>query len=207
MKVIFITCDGTAEQTIDISPDSKLSENREEVQMLLGLPANQPHNLILERTGRKLKDSLTFEAAGIQDDDKLIVTSSDEPEINPSKEFTSTLANPSTEKKLINHLASTSKPISKLSNSDNRLIALIIGGSIGILLILSIVINSLNKNPKQPQQSSQTSSTLSEDTLETNATVAGELGTKKNIRSGPGTDYRIVNEIPSGNKIIVLSDL
>ncbi|NES69862.1 MAG: hypothetical protein F6K24_33940 [Okeania sp. SIO2D1] len=73
IKVIFTKSDGTAEKTIDVSPNSKLGEDREEVQMLLGLPVNSPYKLILERTGKKLRDSLTFKEAGIQDNDRLIL--------------------------------------------------------------------------------------------------------------------------------------
>ena len=73
IKVIFTRSDGTAEKAIDVSPDSKLGEDREEVQMLLGLPVNPPYKLVLERTSKKLRDNLTFKEAGIQDNDKLIL--------------------------------------------------------------------------------------------------------------------------------------
>lgn len=203
MKVIFIRSDGTAEKTIDISPDSKLSENREEVQMLLGLPANQPYNLILERTGRKLKDSLTFEAAGVQDDDKLILCSPDDPEPKPPKEVKEVTSSPA-EKIPINDSSSSSKPISKVSNSNNRLMVLIAGTIIGVAILLAIVINSLFNNSEQTQPSSTTPSTSPENTSETNATVGGEPG-KKNIRSGPSTDYPVVGEISTGSRITIVS--
>lgn len=45
MEVIFTRTDDTAERIIDVSPDSKLGESREAVQMLLGLPETPRTNL------------------------------------------------------------------------------------------------------------------------------------------------------------------
>jgi hypothetical protein len=75
VKVIFTRKDGTAEKVIDVLPNSKLGEDREAVQMLLGLPVNPPYKFFLERTQKELKDNLTFEKAGIQENDKLILFS------------------------------------------------------------------------------------------------------------------------------------
>ncbi|GGA09548.1 hypothetical protein [Okeania sp. KiyG1] len=73
MEVIFTKNDDTAEKIIDVSPDSKVGESREVVQMLLGLPESPPYKVVLERTSKKLRDNLTFKEAGIQDNDKLIL--------------------------------------------------------------------------------------------------------------------------------------
>ncbi|MDY6802416.1 MAG: hypothetical protein SXA11_01215 [Cyanobacteriota bacterium] len=73
MEVIFTRSDGSVKKEIEVSPDSKLGKDREEVLMLLGLPVNTPCELVLEKTGKKLTDSSTFKEAGIQDNDKLIL--------------------------------------------------------------------------------------------------------------------------------------
>lgn len=75
--VIFQTEDGNTEKTLkDILLDSQLDESRQAVQMLLGLPENPPYRLLLERTGKILRDNLTFREAGVISGDKIILVCS-----------------------------------------------------------------------------------------------------------------------------------
>ena len=72
--VIFQTEDGNTEKTLkDILLDSQLDESRQAVQMLLGLPENAPYRLLLERTGKILRDNLTFRESGVISGDKIIL--------------------------------------------------------------------------------------------------------------------------------------
>lgn len=61
------------EQIIDVALDSKLGELREVAHLLLGLPEDPPCRIILERTGKELRDNLTVGEAGIQHNDKLVL--------------------------------------------------------------------------------------------------------------------------------------
>lgn len=214
IRITFCRYNGDREKTSNVSLGSKLGENRKAVQMLLGLPENPPYKLMLERTGKELDDSLTFEEAGIQDNDRLILYSPGEQGIKILRDFTppsknySSYQSPTSSPAKPFHIDAPTQSIpdtSKPSRLNDRLLvfALIMGAVIGIAVILAIVINSFNKNPDPPLSTSKKLPTLPENTSETNATVAGELGTKKNIRSGPGTDYRVVDEIDSGTKIVV----
>jgi hypothetical protein len=141
MLVIFKKSDSTAEQTIDVSPDSKLGESREAAQMLLGLPENPPCKLVLERTDKELKDNLTFEEAGIQDNDKLILSSSSQPEIKPLQDMTSPFLNPPTPFALDTSTSST---------SNNWRIAVITGGVIGIFLLAGLFFTNSKNNSSNP---------------------------------------------------------
>lgn len=137
MKVTFKTetDDNAGEQIIDVSPDSNLGESREAVQTLFSLPENPPYKLVLERTEEELKDNLTFEEAGIQDNDQLILS-------------------PSTDKKKpppdpIPAPTPSSSPPPPPSSLDWRT-AVIIGGVIGVFTLVGLVLSNT-----QNQQSDQ----------------------------------------------------
>lgn len=75
MQLSFRRQDSDAEEMEEeISPNLKLGEIRQAVKTKLGFPEHQPCTLILERTGKKLGDSLTLKKAGVRDNDKLILS-------------------------------------------------------------------------------------------------------------------------------------
>ena len=84
MQVTFKRQNSDEEEIQEISPDLKLGEIRQAVQTLFGFPEHQPCQLILQRTNKPLDDSLTFQQAGIQNNDKLLLSSlsSREPDID-----------------------------------------------------------------------------------------------------------------------------
>jgi serine/threonine-protein kinase len=143
MLVIFKKHDGTAEQTIDILPDSKLSESREAAQMLLGLPEHPRCKLVLERTKKELEDNLTFKEAGIKDRDKLILSLQTEQEIKPPQEVPPPPVG-----------FSVSPPITSQSQtppvSNDWKIAVITGSAIGIFMMLGLVVVSSQNRPPNP---------------------------------------------------------
>ena len=86
MEVIFRNYDGSAEETRKVVPNSRLSKYREALKMLLGLPEKQHCKFFLERTNQELDVNLTFEDAGIQPNETLILCSQNIENINPSEE-------------------------------------------------------------------------------------------------------------------------
>ena len=73
ITVTFQRQDGGAERTQNILRDAKLVTFREGMQTLLGLPDNPPCRIILERTGKELRDGITARDAGIRQGDKLLL--------------------------------------------------------------------------------------------------------------------------------------
>ena len=158
MQVTFKRQDATAEQTIDIVPDSKLGDSREAAQMLLGLPEHPPCKLILERTKKELEDSLTFKEAGIKHNDKLILSSPTGQEIKPPQEVpplpvTSSVSPPIT------------SPIQTPPVSNDWKIAVITGSVIGVFIMLGlVVVNSQNPPPNPPSSPQSTAKQQSPST-------------------------------------------
>lgn len=130
MLVIFTRSDGTAEKAIDVSPDSKLGEDREEVQMLLGLPVNPPYKLVLKRTEEELEDNLTFEEAGIQNNDKLILSPPTDKKKPPPPAPTPAPAPPP---------SPSPSPTQTLPNLDWRT-PVIVGGVIGVFILVGFAL-------------------------------------------------------------------
>ena len=137
MLVIFKRSDNTAEKPIDVSPNSKLSESREAAQMLLGLPENPPCKLVLERTDKELEDNLTFEEAGIKDNDKLILSSSTEPEIKSLQDMSTPFNEPPS-------ISPLNTPPSSASN--NLRIAVMTGGVIGTFILAGLFFTNFPNN-------------------------------------------------------------
>ncbi|NES69861.1 MAG: hypothetical protein F6K24_33935, partial [Okeania sp. SIO2D1] len=138
MEVIFTRSDETAERTIDVSSDSKLGESREEVQMLLGLPVNPPYKLVLERTDEELEDNLTFEEAGIQENDKLILSPPTDKKKPPPPDPTPAPTPP----------PSPPPSPTQTSPSLDWRTPVIIGGVIGVFTLVGLVLsNSQNQQP------------------------------------------------------------
>lgn len=189
MKVIFKTSDGNTEQTIDVSPDSKLGENRESAQMLLGLPENPPCKLILERTKKELKDSLTVREAGIKTNDSIILSSKPIPEVKTSIPPPTPIPEVKT----------------STSNSKKRSKGIIIGSIIGFFTLILLMNNNSNNYSDNNQPPYDETPKPQRDVVETNATVSGTTGIK-NIRSGPGTDYSIAGQISTGSRVKILDE-
>ena len=163
VKVIFTKRDSTLEKAIDVLPDSHLEEVREEVQMLLGLPINPPCKFVIEKTEKEFKNNLTFEEAGIQNNDKLILFSVD---LSKNAEFETTesgvenffwkylltdqkkespQAEPTKASTLTTEVTSASPP----AYLDWRT-AIIIGGVIGIFILIGLFLSDF-----QNQQTDQ----------------------------------------------------
>ena len=220
MLVTFQRSDNLVEKDIDILPTSRLGVSREVVQMLLELPSNVLYELKLERTGKYLEDNSTFEEAGVRENDRLILCL-------PIKE-TILL-----DEKLDSQIERLDKqPSAKPQNSNtvklsNLLIAITAGTLVGIFLLLAIFLNNINSylsreplptpdptptpNPiptpdptPTPNPIPTPNPTPTPAISDTNATVAGQPG-MKNIRSGPGTNYSVVGEIQTGERVRVLS--
>lgn len=86
MEVIFRNYDGSAEEIRNVVPDSTLRKYREALKMLLGLPEKQHCKFFLERNNQEIDVNLTFEDAGIQPNDTLILSSPNRENINSSQE-------------------------------------------------------------------------------------------------------------------------
>jgi hypothetical protein len=152
MQVTFKRQDATAEQTIDILPDSKLGDSREAVQMLLGLPEYPPCRFVLERTKRELEDSLTFKEAGIKHNDKLILSSPTGQEIKPPQEVPPPPVSSSVPPPI-------TSPIRTQPVSNDWKIAVITGSAIGVFIMLGLVIVKPQNPPPNPSSSPQSPST------------------------------------------------
>jgi hypothetical protein len=76
ISVIFQRDDSSIERTLNISLNEKFGEFRKELQTLLGLRDDISCELVLNRTGKTLVDSLTPLEASIRSGDRIILISS-----------------------------------------------------------------------------------------------------------------------------------
>jgi hypothetical protein len=148
MQVTFKRQDANTQQTIDVSPDSKLGDSREEVQMLLGLPEHSPCKFVLERTKKELEDNLTFKEAGIKHNDKLILSSQTGQEIKPPQE----VLPPPVSSSILPLITSL---IRTQSVSNDWKIAVITGSVIGVFIMLGLVVVNSQNPPTNPPSSPQ----------------------------------------------------
>ena len=146
------------------------------------------------KTDQELEDNLTFEEAGIQDNDKLLLFSPNAQKIKPPQEGNQPPVNPPT---------SPSPNSSKSSSSRNWLIAVITGSVMGILIMIAIAFSRLLPLLRSTTEINPERKEVTEE-IKTNATVAGKSGIK-NIRSGAGTVHGVVGTISIGSRVKILS--
>lgn len=201
MQVTFKRQDATAEQTIDVVPNSNLGDSREAVQMLLGLPEHPPCKLVLERTKRELEDSLTFQEAGIEPNDKLILSSPIAQEIKPPQEFTESPVSAFIP-------PPTTIPSRVPSVSNDWKIAVITGSVLGAFILVSLVLinsQSTPSNSPSPQSTATQPPELPETqipqfTQQEAANLIQRWLEAKHVMFAPPYNRQIAAEITTGEQ-------
>ena len=171
MKVIFKRSDGTAERVVDVAPSSKLGENREAAQMILGLPESGSYKLVLRRTNQTLEDRLNFIEAGVQANDELILSPAS---LNTEDEVKSSSESISDSKTRSHHNSETSQSSSSIPNTNQSIDSLsrkgllsdwkktaIVGGLTGFVLLRGIL--SLTSSNTSTLSTGAASSTYNEN--------------------------------------------